>query len=184
MGVADCETRPILPRQNPGSIGRHARVAFDDRVMHLDGATHRIDRGTKLDESAIHRTLYDARLVDPDRRVDPIAPQCAQPCERAILVDVGLPAESYHVGAEDRGASFRDSVIVPRSTITRSESPFSANKRQFSAAAGTGAQAPFLRGDANDRSLRIAVVHCALFERQKSPLSSRSDNGLGCPSVG
>jgi hypothetical protein len=56
-----------LPRQNPGSIDRHARVAFDDRVMHLDGA---IDRGTKLDESAVHRTLYDARLVDRDRRVD------------------------------------------------------------------------------------------------------------------
>jgi hypothetical protein len=70
MGVADCETRPILPRQNPGSIDRHARVAFDDRVMHLDGATHRIDHGTKLDESAVHRTLYDARLVDRDRRVD------------------------------------------------------------------------------------------------------------------
>ena len=70
MGVAECETRPILPRQNPGSIGRHARVAFDDRVMHLDGATHRIDHGTKLDESAVHRTLYGARLVDRDRRVD------------------------------------------------------------------------------------------------------------------
>jgi hypothetical protein len=34
--------------------------------MHLDGATHRIDHGTKLDESAVHRTLYDARLVDRD----------------------------------------------------------------------------------------------------------------------
>ena len=119
MGVADCETRPILPRQNPGSIDRHARVAFDDRVMHLDGATHRIDRGTKLDESAVHRTLYDARLVDPDRRVDQIAPQRAEPRERAIIVDVGLPAESYHVGGEDRGASLRYSVIVPRIQIAQ-----------------------------------------------------------------
>jgi hypothetical protein len=119
MGVADCETRPFLPRQNPNSIGQHARVAFDDRVMHLNGATHRIDHGTKLDESPVHRTLYDARLVDRDRRVDQIAPQCAQPRERTILVDVGLPAESYHVGGEDRGASLRDSVIVPRIQIAQ-----------------------------------------------------------------
>ena len=108
MGVADCETRPFLPRQNPGSIGRH-----------LDGATHRIDHGTKLDESPVHRTLYDARLVDRDRRVDQIAAQCAQPRERTILVDVGLSAESYHVGGEDRGASLRDSVIVPRIQIAQ-----------------------------------------------------------------
>ena len=118
MGVADCETRPILPRQNPGSIDRHARVAFDDRVMHLDGATHRIDHGTKLDESAVHRTLYDARLVDRDRWVDQSL-RNAQPRERAILVDVGLPAESCHVGGEDRGASLRYSVIVPRIQIAQ-----------------------------------------------------------------
>ena len=28
-----------------------------------------------------------------------------------LLVDVGLPAESYHVGGEDRGASFRDWLV-------------------------------------------------------------------------
>ena len=84
-----------------------------------------------------------------------------------LLVDVGLPAESYHVGAEDRGASFRDSVIVPRSTITRSESPFSANKRQFSAAAGTGAQAPFRRADGPREAQRAAaspgIVHSSVY---------------------
>ena len=87
--------------------------------MHLDGATHRIDHGTKLDESAVHRTLYGARLVDRDRRVDQSLRNARSRASDAILVDVGLPAESYHVGGEDRGASLRYSVIVPRIQIAQ-----------------------------------------------------------------
>ncbi len=85
------------------ATGRHACVALDHGVLHLDGATHRIDHGTKLDESAVPRTLDDAPVVDRDRRVDQIAPQRAQPSERAVFVCAGQSAESDHVGGQDRG---------------------------------------------------------------------------------
>jgi hypothetical protein len=79
------------------AIGRHARVAFDHRVLHLDGATHRIDHGTKFDQSAVTRALDDAPVVDRDRRIDQIAAQRAQTGERAVFVGTGQPAEADHI---------------------------------------------------------------------------------------
>jgi hypothetical protein len=79
------------------AIGRHARIAFDHRVLHFDGATHRVDHGTELDQSAVPRALDDAPIVDRDRRIDQITAQRAQACEGAVLVRAGQPAEADHV---------------------------------------------------------------------------------------
>ena len=80
------------------AIGRHACVALDHRVLHLDGATHRVDHAAKLDQSAVAGALDDAPVVDRDRRIDQIAAQRAQPGERSIFVRAGQSAESDHVG--------------------------------------------------------------------------------------
>ena len=85
------------------AIDRHAGVAFDHGVLHLDGAAHRIDHATELDESAVPGALDDAPVVHRDRRIDQIAAQRAQPSERAVLVGAGRAAESDHVGGQDRG---------------------------------------------------------------------------------
>ena len=80
------------------AIGRHARIALDHRVLHFDGATHRVDHAAELDERAVAGALDDATVVHRDRRIDQIAAQRAQPCERAIFVHAGQPAEADNVG--------------------------------------------------------------------------------------
>ena len=71
------------------AIGRHAGVALDHRVLHFDGAAHRVDHAAELDERAVAGALDDAPVMDRDGRVDQIAAQRAQPRERAILVRAG-----------------------------------------------------------------------------------------------
>ena len=80
------------------AIGRHTCVTLDHRVLHLDGATHGVDDAAELHDRAVAGTFDDAPVVDRDRRVDQIAPQCAQPCQGSIFVRAGQSAESDHVG--------------------------------------------------------------------------------------
>ena len=61
------------------AIGRHAGVAFDHRVLNLDGAAHGVDNAAELDERPVAGALHDAPVVHGDGGVDQIATQRAQP---------------------------------------------------------------------------------------------------------
>ena len=49
---------------------RHARIAFDHCVLHLDGAAHSVDHAAKLDQGAIAGSLNHTPVVHGDCRVD------------------------------------------------------------------------------------------------------------------
>ena len=84
------------------ALGRHAGVALDHAVLHLDRAAHRVDHAAELDEAAVAGALDDAPVMHGDGGIDQIAAQRPQPRQRAILVRAGEPAVADHVGDQDR----------------------------------------------------------------------------------
>src|SRR5271165_962213 len=82
---------------------RQAGVALDHGVLHFDRATHRVDHAAEFDQRTIAGALYDATVMYGDRRVDEIAAERPEAGKRAVFVGAGHPAESDHVGSEDRG---------------------------------------------------------------------------------
>ena len=71
---------------------RHAGVAFDHGVLHLDRAAHRVDDAAELDDAAVAGALDDAAVMSGDGGVDQIAAQRAEAREDAVLVRAGKPA--------------------------------------------------------------------------------------------
>ena len=67
-------------------IPRHAGIALDHAVLHLDRAPHRVDDAAKLDQAPVAGALDDAPTMRGDGGVDQIAAQPPQPRQRAILV--------------------------------------------------------------------------------------------------
>ena len=84
------------------ALGRHAGVALDHAVLHLDRAAHRVDHAAELDEAAVAGALDDAPVMRGDGGVDQVAAQAPEARQRAILVRAGEPAVADHVGDEDR----------------------------------------------------------------------------------
>ena len=83
-------------------LGRHAGIALDHAVLHLDGAAHGVDHAAELDEGSVAGALDYAPVVHGDGRVDQIAAQRPQPRQGAVLVRAGEPAVSDHVGRQNR----------------------------------------------------------------------------------
>ena len=54
---------------------RHAGVALDHAVLHLDRASHRVDHAAKLDEETVAGALDDAPVMRGDGGIDQIAAQ-------------------------------------------------------------------------------------------------------------
>src|SRR5262249_51122466 len=84
-------------------LGRHSGVALDHRVLNLDAAPNGVDDTAKFHKDSIAGALHDASVVDGDRRIDQVASQGAQPCQRAVLVRARQPAEPDDIRREDRG---------------------------------------------------------------------------------
>ena len=68
------------------AVCRHAGIALDHGVLHLNGAAHRVDDAAELDKRAIAGALDHAPLVHGDRRVDQVAAQCPQPRQGTVLI--------------------------------------------------------------------------------------------------
>jgi hypothetical protein len=83
-------------------IGRHAGVAVDHRVLHLDRAAHRVDHASELDQRSVASALEYAPVVHGGGRIDEVAAQGAQSRERAILVRAGELGKADDVGSKDR----------------------------------------------------------------------------------
>ena len=93
------------------ALGRHAGVAFDHRVLHLQRAAHGVDDGTELDQRAVAGPLDHPPVVHRDRRVDEIAAQGAESRQSAVLVRAGQTANPT-TSAARMAASFRPSAIA------------------------------------------------------------------------
>src|SRR5215510_2624961 len=81
-------------------LRRQTGVALDHQVLNLDAATNSVDDTAKFHENSIAGSLHDASVVDGDCRIDQVASQGTQPCQRAVLVRSGQPAESDDVRRE------------------------------------------------------------------------------------
>ena len=99
------------------AVLRHAGIALDHAVLHLDGAAHGIDHAAELDQRSIAGALDHAPVVHGDGRIDQVAAQRPQPRQRAIFVRAGEPAVSDHVGSQDR----RQLAVLAHQTIMSAE---------------------------------------------------------------
>ena len=82
---------------------RHAGVALDQAVLHLDRAAHRVDHAAELDDRAVAGALDDATVMRGDGGIDQIAAETAKAREGSVLVGAGKPAVADDVGHQDRG---------------------------------------------------------------------------------
>ena len=84
------------------AFGRHAGVALDEAVLHLDRAAHGVDHAAELDEAAVAGALHDAAMMHGDCGIDQVAAKPPQSRQRPLLVRSGEPAVADHVGDQDR----------------------------------------------------------------------------------
>jgi hypothetical protein len=71
-------------------LRRHAGVALDEAVLHLDGATHGVDHAAELDDRPVAGALDDAAVMGGDGGIDEIAAQ--SPLRRASVRSSSTPA--------------------------------------------------------------------------------------------
>src|SRR5271166_3876773 len=83
------------------ALGRHTGIAFDEAILHLDGAAHGVDHAAELDEAAVAGALNDTPAMGGDRGIDQIATQPPQARQGAILVRTSQPAVANHIGDQD-----------------------------------------------------------------------------------
>ena len=84
------------------SIRRHAGIAFDHAVLHLDRAPHRVDHAAELDEGSIASAFHHASGVHRDGRINEVAAERPESRERPIFVRPSQPAVSDDIGGQDR----------------------------------------------------------------------------------
>ena len=85
------------------AVPRDTRVPLGHRLLHFDGATHRIDDAGKFHQQPIAGGLDDAAMVFGDLRIDELTAQRFEAFERALLVRPHQPRIPRHVGGKDRG---------------------------------------------------------------------------------
>jgi hypothetical protein len=84
------------------TIGRHAGIAFDHCVLHVNRATHRVTHAAKLDEAPVTRALYDSPIMYGDGWIDQIAAKGSQTGQNAVFVGAGKPGISDDIRDQDR----------------------------------------------------------------------------------
>ena len=84
-------------------VRRDACVPLGHRLLHRDGAAHRIDDAGKFNQQAVAGGLDDAAPVLRDLRIEKLAAQRLETIERALLVPPHQPRIPRHIGGQDRG---------------------------------------------------------------------------------
>jgi hypothetical protein len=81
---------------------RHACIALDQAVLHLDRATHRIDHAAEFDYASVPGAFDDPAVMGGGGWIDQIAAKTAQACKRAILVGSCEPRVTDDIRDQDR----------------------------------------------------------------------------------
>ena len=79
VGLLDHVAQMNADAELDAALGRHAGVALDEAVLHLDRAAHRVDHAAELDEAAVAGALDNAPAMGGDGGVDQIAAQPPEP---------------------------------------------------------------------------------------------------------
>jgi hypothetical protein len=93
--------------QFDAGVSTDAGVPLGHRLLHRDGAAHRINDARKLDQHAVAGGLDDAAAMLGYLRVDELMAQCLEAFERAFFVRSHQPRVARHIGGEDRGETAR-----------------------------------------------------------------------------
>jgi hypothetical protein len=72
-------------------LWRQTGVALEHSILHLDGAAHRIDDASKLDDGPIAGPLDDAAMMHSDDRVNEIATEGSEPRQDSVLIGARKP---------------------------------------------------------------------------------------------
>src|SRR5207247_4798418 len=86
--VAEIDPDPELD----AAVGRIDGVALRHRLLHRDGAAHRVDDAAELDQHPVAGGLDDATLVLGDAGIDQLIAVSLKTRERAFLVLTDQPA--------------------------------------------------------------------------------------------
>ena len=87
---------------DPPRLG-DAGIALGHRLLHRDGAAHRVDDARKRHQHAVAGHFDDPPMMLGDLRLDQIAAQRLQTFERAFLVRPHQPRIPGDIGRQDRG---------------------------------------------------------------------------------
>ena len=123
--------------EDDAPVLRHAGVALDHRVLHLDGATNRVHNAAELDDDPIAGAFDDPAVMHGDGRIDQVAAQRTKSRQNAILVGAGKPTAADHVRAQD-GREFAG-------LVHRAPPCCPAHRRHFSKSAEGGQPRPIGR---------------------------------------
>src|SRR5262245_50339658 len=156
-------------------LRRQTGVALDHQVLNLDAATNSVDDTAKFHEDSITGSLHDASVVDGDCRIDQVASQGTQPCQRPVLVRSGQPAESDDVRREDRSklsrlSHVRASGLATQYLRTRSTEIHFSSGSQFPN--GIVSSVSFVSTTNTARSLAGSVSLALALTLWRSPGSS------------
>jgi hypothetical protein len=84
-------------------LRRDAGVSLGHRLLHRDGAAHRVDDAGKFHQHSVAGGLDDAAAVLGDLRIEELAALRFEAFERAFRVCAPQPRIPRHIGGEDRG---------------------------------------------------------------------------------
>ena len=68
------------------ALGRQPGIALDEALLHLDGATHRVNDAAELDDAAVARALDHPAAMHGNGRIDEVAPERAHPRQNPIFI--------------------------------------------------------------------------------------------------
>ena len=101
VGLLDDVAEMDADAKLDAALRRHAGIALDHAVLHLDRAAHRVDHAAELDDAAVAGALDDAAVMRGDGGIDEIAAEAPQPRQGAILVRRREPAVADDIGDQD-----------------------------------------------------------------------------------
>jgi hypothetical protein len=83
-------------------IRLHARVAFNEALLHFNRTADGVDHAAELDDRAVAGALHYAPVMRGYRGVDEVAAEFPQARQRSVLVGSCKPRVADHVGDQDR----------------------------------------------------------------------------------
>jgi len=83
-------------------LSRDIGIAFNHTALDVDGAAHRVDNASMLDEHAVTGGLDDTTPVFPDFRIDEFFAVPLELAQRTFLINAHQPAVTGNIACPNR----------------------------------------------------------------------------------
>jgi hypothetical protein len=101
VGLLDDIAQINADAKDDATVLRHASVTLDHRILHFDRAAHGLDHAAEVSDTTIAGALHDAAVVDGNGRIDQVAAQSPQPCQKAVFIRAGERRRPQTAGPSD-----------------------------------------------------------------------------------